>query len=105
MSAPRVGLGRRSDGLDARTAAASGQRAVRNLHRREVHPVGLDRGQRRSRPRVHIYTSPDGLIWTDFVEPDFRTIECYTGALEGADDRVVFLGTNECEGIWLSLAP
>jgi len=54
---------------------------------------------------VHVYTSSDGLSWTEFVEPDFRTGECYTSGLEGADDRVVFLGSNECEGIWVSLAP
>ena len=54
---------------------------------------------------VHIYTSPDGLSWTEFVEPEFRIGECYTGGLEGAKDRVVFLGTNDCEGIWVSIAP
>jgi hypothetical protein len=54
---------------------------------------------------VHIYTSPDGLSWTEFVEPDFQTRECYTTALEGAVDRVVFLGSVECEGIWVSGAP
>lgn len=54
---------------------------------------------------VHIYTSPDGLSWTEFVETDFQGRECYSTALEGAEDRVVFLGSVECEGIWISRAP
>lgn len=54
---------------------------------------------------VHIYTSPDGLSWTEFVETEFRTGECYASALEGAEDRVIFLGTSDCEGIWVSRAP
>ncbi len=54
---------------------------------------------------AHIYTSPDGLSWTEFVDPDLRTTECYADALEGALDRVVLLGRSGCDGIWVSLAP
>lgn len=53
---------------------------------------------------VHVFTSPDGVNWTEF-ETDLHTRSCYTGALEGAEDRVVLLGVDECEGIWVSLAP
>ena len=54
---------------------------------------------------AHVFTSPDGLTWTEFVETDFDVTECYFEALEGGDDRAVLLGTNDCEGIWVSLAP
>lgn len=52
-----------------------------------------------------MFTSPDGINWTEFVETDFDVNECYFQALEGADDRAVLLGSNDCEGIWLSRAP
>lgn len=53
---------------------------------------------------VHIFTSPDGMSWTEF-ETDLLLKSCYTGALVGAEDRVVLLGVNECSGIWVSRAP
>ncbi len=53
---------------------------------------------------VHVFTSSDGTSWTEF-ETDLRLRSCYAGALEGAPDRVVLLGVEECEGIWVSRAP
>lgn len=53
---------------------------------------------------VHIFTSPDGMSWTEF-ETDLLLKSCYTGALVGAEGRVVLLGLNECSGIWVSRAP
>jgi hypothetical protein len=53
----------------------------------------------------HIFTSSDGLSWTEFVPPPFRMNDCTPRALEGGDDRVVFLGRGGCEGLWVSLAP
>lgn len=53
---------------------------------------------------VHVFASRDGVAWTEF-ETDLHLRSCYAGALEGAEDRVVLLGVDECEGIWVSLAP
>ena len=52
-----------------------------------------------------VFTSPDGLRWTEFVETDFRSTDCYARELEGAEDRVVMFGGSGCEGLWVSLAP
>jgi hypothetical protein len=54
---------------------------------------------------VHVFTSPDGLRWTEFAETDFRSTDCYARELEGAEDRVVMLGGGGCEGLWVSRAP
>lgn len=54
---------------------------------------------------AQVFTSPDGLRWTEFVETDFRSTDCYARELEGADDRVVMLGGGGCEALWVSLAP
>lgn len=54
---------------------------------------------------AHVFTSLDGITWTEFFETDFDVTECYFEALEGAENRAVLLGSNDCEGIWLSRAP
>jgi hypothetical protein len=54
---------------------------------------------------AHIFTSADGRSWTELVEPDFRTGDCWATGLEGAEDRAMFLGRGACEGVWVSLAP
>lgn len=54
---------------------------------------------------AHVFTSPDGINWMEFVETDFEVSECYFEALEGTDDRAVLLGSDDCAGIWLSRAP
>ena len=54
---------------------------------------------------AQVFTSPDGQRWTEFVETDFRSGDCYARELEGAEDRVVMLGGSSCEGLWVSLVP
>jgi hypothetical protein len=54
---------------------------------------------------AHVFTSPDGRNWTEFVPAPFRMNDCYATSLEGADDRAILLGRDGCAGIWVSLAP
>jgi hypothetical protein len=54
---------------------------------------------------AQVFTSRDGLRWTEFVETAFRPRDCDARELEGTEDRVVMLGEGGCEGLWVSLAP
>jgi hypothetical protein len=54
---------------------------------------------------AQVFTSPDGLRWTEYVDTDFRSGDCFARELEGAEDRVVILGGGSCEGLWVSRAP
>jgi hypothetical protein len=54
---------------------------------------------------AHVYTSPDGTTWTEYLVREFRETECYPSVLAASSDRVVLLASDPCEGIWVSLAP